>query len=386
MKRTDVAAAAFCAIVVSCTSSGPKVVDELTVPGTSTAFTFDIGQVDQGRYYLADRTNKALDVYDAQTGQLIAQIQGGFAGQTGANNDTSGPDGVNAIPGTNTVYVGDVSSVKVVDVGTKTVVKNIALTPPGSPKPSGLRADEGCYDKDDNLMMFSHPADSPPFASFISTTTQTLVTQISFTGSAGLEACAYDPATKSFYVNNDGTPANPNGEVDVITAASVVAHAPVVAKMYPLGDCGPTGLDLGPGNEMVVGCDPSGAAGGAPAGTPIVTLILDRTNGNKLASVPIGGADQVAYDPVSNRYFVAARRWQTGGVLVPAPAGGSLAVVPSLGIIDAGSRTLVMRLDAGNNAHSVAVDGAAHRVFVPHQPQSSNALFPAAGITVYSTR
>jgi hypothetical protein len=57
---------------------------------------------------------------------------------------------------------------------------------------------------------------------------------------------------------------------------------------------------------------------------------------------------------------------------------------PSLGIIDAGSRSLVTRLDAGNNDHSVAVDGALHRVFVAHSNQSTLAI-PASGITVYSS-
>ena len=53
-----------------------------------------------------------------------------FAGQIGTDNSISGPDGVVVIPGTNTVYVGDVASVKIVDVGTMTVVKSIQL--PGS--------------------------------------------------------------------------------------------------------------------------------------------------------------------------------------------------------------------------------------------------------------
>jgi hypothetical protein len=229
-------------------------------------------------------------------------------------------------------------------------------------------------------MMFAHPEESPPFLSFISTTTQTQVATLALTDSGGLEACVYDSATKSFYFNNDGTTANPNGELDVITAASAVASTPTVSKSYGLDDCGPTGLDLGPGNDLVIGCDPSGAAAGAPVGTPIVTLIYDKTNGNKLAPVPIGGADEVAYDKVSNRYFISARRWQTGGTWT-----GTMTFAPSLGIIDAGSRSLVTRMDAGSNDHSVAVDGALHRVFVPHTASTSTPSFPSSGITVYSS-
>jgi hypothetical protein len=370
-------ATAICLVCWMCTSSGPVILTELTVPGVTSGFSFDIAAVDNGHYYLADRTNKSLDVYDTKTYQLLAQIKGtgatAFAGQVGTDNSISGPDGVVVIPGTNTVYVGDVASVKVVDVGTMTVVKSIPL--PGS---TTKRADEGCYDKDDNLMMFAHPEESPPFVSFISTTTQTQVATLTLADSAGLEACVYDSTTKNFYLNNDGTTANPHGELDVITAASVVAGAPAVSKSYGLGECGPTGMDLGPGNDLVIGCDPSGPP--APTGTPIVTLILDKTNGSMLASVPIGGADEVAYDKVSNRYFISARRWQASGKFDPAATN-----VPSLGIIDAGNRTLVIRLDAGNNDHSVAVDGPLHRAFVAHTNQAGNPVAPSSGITVYST-
>lgn len=382
MKRSILLLVPFTLVFCS-NATGPDVLAEIPIPNTSKAFTFDIGAVDQGRYYLADRTNKSLDVVDVASNTLIAQIQGGFAGQT-ADNDKSGPDGVNPVPGTNIVYVGDVNSVKIVDVAAKSVIKNIPLAT------SGTRADEGCYDADDGIMMFSHPADT--MASFISTATQSLIVQYEFPDSQGLEACIYDPGTKSFYVNNDGTTANPNGEVNVIPAASVLAKNPTVAKVYPLGNCGPTGIDLGPGTDMVIGCDPAGAAGGLPAGTPLITIILDRTTGKILATPNVGGTDQVAYDSVSNRYFIAARRWQSGGVLVPPPAAvppapaPALATNPVLGIIDAGTRTLITMLNAGSNAHSVAIDGKAHKVFVPHAPAASNTLAPAAGITVYSTQ
>ena len=173
MNRRKLSVAAAVCFVCSCSSGGPIVTNELTVPGVTGAFTFDIGAVDNGHYYLADRTNKALDVYDSKTYQLLGQIKGtgalAFAGQ-GTDNAHSGPDGVAVIPGTNTVYVGDVGSVKIVDVGSMTVVKNIPLPPPGATTTT-LRADEGCYDPDDKLMMFAHPEETPPFVSFISTTT-----------------------------------------------------------------------------------------------------------------------------------------------------------------------------------------------------------------------
>src|SRR5439155_716756 len=205
-------------------------------------------------------------------------ITGGFAGCNtgptcvGANNDKSGPDGLNLITGTTFIYVGDVNSVKIIDTTTDTVVKTIAIG--GA---SGLRADEGCYDPDHKIFMINSPAESPPFATFIDVNTQKIIATLKFTdpgtgptgpASAGLEACVYDHATQTFLNNNDGSTANPRGEVDVIPASFVMTGtpaAPVILtlpvptpangfKIFPLGVCDPTGLDLGPGTDMAISC------------------------------------------------------------------------------------------------------------------------------------
>jgi hypothetical protein len=56
---------------------------------------FDISWVDavSARYYLADRSNASIDVFDTITNSIVTQI-GGFKGATG-KNDTSGlrPEG-----------------------------------------------------------------------------------------------------------------------------------------------------------------------------------------------------------------------------------------------------------------------------------------------------
>src|ERR1700738_1229080 len=101
--------------------------------------------------------------------------------------------------------------------------------------------------------MFANPADSPPYATFISTTTNTVVAKLNFTTSIGLEQCVYDPGTQRFFINNDGTRANPHGELDAITAASAIAGTPSIANAYPEGNCGPTGLALGPSPNLLVG-------------------------------------------------------------------------------------------------------------------------------------
>jgi hypothetical protein len=371
--RPAIAVALAIGVVAGCGGGGSSAPGTTTtkttisVPNsTKPAFSFDIGFADSGRYYLADRNNAAVDVVDTRSNTLIAQIKGtggnAFTG-VGASTDTSGPDGLVGIPGTNVLYAGDVNNVKVIDTSAQQVVATIPI---GT---SGERVDEGCYDPDDDIVMFASPADTPPFVTFISNKTRTVLSKLSFPTSSGLEACEYDTKSKKFLINNDGTPANPDGEVNVIPAASVIAGTPAVTAVYPLGNCSPTGLALGPGNEMLVGCDQA-------AGLPLASLILDRTTGSKLATIPFGGVDQVAYDPISNRYFLPARHETASGTAA------SSGFTPLLGIIDAGNHVVIAQLPVGTGVHSVAIDNATDQVYVPFQPGASN--FPNGGILVFS--
>src|SRR5580704_7702866 len=78
-----------------------RLFETVPIPGTAVnttggkMYVFDISWVDQGSqtYYLADRSNAVIDIVDAKTDTLLAQLSGGFKGFTG-NNGTSGPDGV----------------------------------------------------------------------------------------------------------------------------------------------------------------------------------------------------------------------------------------------------------------------------------------------------
>jgi hypothetical protein len=350
----------------SSTPSTSKLLTNIAVPNASSPpFSFDIGYSEGGRYYLSDRNNKAVDVVDTKSNSLIAQVTGSFTG-AGASTDASGPDGIVGVTGTNTLYVGDVDSVKVVDTAALKTTKTISISN------SGSRVDEGCYDPDDHLVMYASPGDTPPFVTFISTTSQSVVSKLVFAGSSGLEACTYDSTTKNFYINNDGTSTHPDGELDVIPANLVTGGTPAISKAFPLDKCSPTGIALGPNNDVLVGCDPS-------PGDPLVTLILDRTTGTQLASVPFGGTDQVTYDPGSNRYFLPARHYVTSGIA--ASSGFS----PQMGVIDGATRQLLYKVPVGAGAHSVAVDSGLGQVYVPFQPGTSTD-FANGGISVFSAK
>ncbi len=380
------AAIAVAITLASCGGSGGGYITtgpfaDAQIPGITptTNFSFDLGTVANGKYYLTDRNNKAVDVMDVNT-LVVSQITGtganAFAGCfptancVGANNGKSGPDGIDVIPGTSLIFVGDVDNVRVIDTTTNTVTKSIRT---GT---TGFRADEGCYDPDDQIYMISSPDADQPFASFISVPTQTLLATVNWTEpgttipAGGNEQCRYDATSKSFIVNNDATVANPHGEVDVIPASSIKALAPGTTttafslpgvKRFPLGNCDPTGLALGPGNDIAVECRQ-----GDP-GSRLTLLIMDRTNGNVLATLPAGGGDQTVYDARTNRYYVAGSRWHASGVN---ELGGGCAAnnlcSPTLFVIDAATRTIVATRRTGNNAHSVAVDPVGGLVFVPY--------------------
>jgi hypothetical protein len=369
---------------------------ETPIPGvgTGTNFGFDLGIVVGNRYYVTDRNNAAVDVFNTGDSTLVAQIKGtganAFAGLK-SSNAASGPDGINAVG--NLLYVGDVNSVKIVDPAAQQVIKTITV---GT---QGVRADEGCVDAVHGLYMISTPEASTPYATFINTTTQAVVATVTFTDPAGapamgLEQCRYDAASDTFFVNNDGTTANPHGELVSMTGASIRAipaggtvNYTALAGMqgFPEGNCDPTGLALGPGSDIAVNCRE------VTTGAPLLVQIMNRNTGQILTSVSAGGGDQLEYDPATDRYYSAASRWTASGT---AATGGACSAAspctPVLQVIDASSRALVARVATGNNAHSVAVDPVAFKAFVPISSGTSPAGCATcgnepAGLLTFST-
>jgi hypothetical protein len=355
--------------------------------GATTNLAFDLGTVVGHRYYFTDRTNAAVDGFDTLSGVQVAQIKGtganAFAGN-GASNAVSGPDGLNAVG--SLLYAGDVNSVKVIDPSSGTVVKTIIV---GN---QGVRADEACVDPAHNLYFIATPEAATPYVTVINTQTQAVVGIITFTDpagnpTAGLEQCQYDTASDTYYVNNDGTTANPHGELIMIPGAAIrgipaggSANYTTLAGAvgFPEGNCDPTGLALGPGTDIAVNCREG------TAGAPLLVLIMNRNTGAVLASLAAGGGDQLIYDAGQNRYFSAASRWtpsglSSGGSCV---ANGAAACTPKLIVMDAGARTVLARVTSGNNAHSVAFDPVTGTVFLP--TSSDNAPAGCIGCNVGS--
>ena len=300
--------------------SGPRFVQQIAVPnvGATTNFSFDLGTVAGSTYYFTDRTNAAVNSIDIPTPDVRQPDQRHrrecVRRPATSRNATSGPDGINVVG--NQLYVGDVNSVKVIDPTTKHGGED------DHGRQRRRRADEGCLDATHGLYMISTPEAAPPFSTFINTTTQTVVAQVTFTDPSGAaigRPRAVPLRRGSRYLlrqqrRHHREPARRAGRDDRRVDPRHRRPAPSVnyttlagVQAYPEGNCDPTGLALGPGTDIAVNCRE------ATTGAPLLVQILNRSTGAIVASVNAGGGDQIEYDSVTNRYYNGASRWTASG-------------------------------------------------------------------------
>ena len=317
-------------------------------------FSFDISWFDPATklYYLADRSNAALDVIDTTTDTLLGQIGGaafGFSGDTG-NTATSGPNGVTVAPNLPCIFATDSIS-RVVSINSAISF----VTPVSSVSTGGkFRADELAFDPKDRLILAINNADTPPFGTLIgvSATCQlTVGTKVTFDTAHGVNATngaeqpVWEPMTQRFYVsipeiNGPGDGTGPNGGVARITIGGAIE------TVYPVNFMQPAGLTVGPNGDLLVGSNsvfdtsgkkctavvPSPSATGAPAtctgiANPQVAICNPGrgcTDGS-LVSVPgVGGGDEVYFNSGDGNYYVTA---------------GNDAVGPVFGVVGSGVNT-----------------------------------------------
>jgi len=320
---------AFMLVGVFAQSSGPafQLLTTITLPGGLAGF--DISWVDPGseRYYLADRTatkgTGRIDVVDTQAIKLLYTIptskyEVGFSGTVPAVTpgcSISGPNGVLAIPQKNQLYVGDGdSTVKVVDLTARAVVAII-------PTNGNCRADEEAYDAKDHIIMITNPAEKPPFVTFISADTQTVLGRFTYPASQtgfGLEQPAWNPKNNKFYMS---VPANASnmGSVDQFDPITMLME-----KSIPT-ICSPAGLVITPGQRAMTSCGEafdlaSGTSLGRTMGVSADQLwynsgdnyfyfgaaqagVVDGTSNKFLTYLPSAGGHTLAADPNYNRIF-----------------------------------------------------------------------------------
>jgi len=301
-----------------------KQIATIPVPGGLTSF--DISWVDSStdRYYLADRASKTkgtgrIDVIDARQNTFLFSIPSsaaeiGFAGNLPGG--VGGPNGVVAIPQLNQLYVGDGdSTVKVVDLDARAVV---AVIPTGGTK----RADELAYDPLDHIVMIGNPNDNPPFLTFISTDTQTVLGKLNYPSTqVGLEQPVWNPQTNRFLISVPavGTKLGSVDEIDPITMQ--------MTNSFQTPSCSPAGLALGPIQRVMTSC-----------GT-----VVDGRVGTILTTVTGPTGDEIWFNPGDNRYYFGAA---------------------NVSVVDAETNNILGYLTT-SGGHSIAVNSNNGNIFVP---------------------
>jgi hypothetical protein len=366
--------------------------NQVTLPNGQKITAFDISYVDPvfGLYFLADRTNKSVDVVDAWSNNgttLLFQLQGGFAGVSPLGNNFSGPDGVFTV-NHREVWAGDApSQIKVFDIVTQQLTHTIMTG-----ASNGSRADEGCFDPRDQLAVVANDADVPfPFINVISTTSYQRNQKITMDGTGGtpaatngIEQCQWDRRTGKFYlnipeVNGPGNDTQPGAvmvfSVDVASGGLQIDNVLSV----PISKCaGPQGMSIGPDHQILLGCND-------PNSTVPSTIIIDDRYGKGDKAVKViatvagqDGADEVWYNEGDNSYFLG----RSGG-----------ANPQQLGIIDAGDgepigsdQSVTVGLpnttaSPHGTAHSVAADPTFNYIYMPIPSTAGGTICSNAGGT-----
>jgi hypothetical protein len=389
-------------------------------------YSFDISYVDEstGTYYLADRSNKAVDALSSET--FLTQIfpnngHAQFAGFTPCTpaagaNDCAGPNGVvAAFPW---LFVTDAPSrVLSFDLRSsppKTVSE--VTTKAGEP----TRADELAYDPSDGLILAINNAAKPPFGTLIKVDkgsgALSVVTNIMLDAAHGVDAQngaeqpVWDPKTRKFYLSipQIGSVTTHGGVIRISISGTIEAT-------YPIDFCSPAGLALGPRQDLLVGCntiwDTEGGrwTGNVDSDThtaaPQLVIIDARTGEIEKNIFGAGVGDEVWFNKGDNHYYAAASGSNLApNALFPArpPVGTATAAPPltaqgaaTLDVIDALSETLDQRVPTLNvpadpsgshpagTAHSVAAYSGTNHVFVPIAANNAVPNCLTGCITIY---
>jgi hypothetical protein len=160
-----------------------------------------------------------------------------------------------------------------------------------------------------------------------------------------MEQPAWNSTTGSFFVSIPqlaGTN-NPGGVSEISTAGQVVRT--IDFGTMGISSCSPTGLAVGGGGRMLVGCGNVGAA-----------AILLNSSGQIIKTFPgIGGTDEIWYDPTTKKFYVTGNNGTNTSrffsIISDDPSGGSV--------------LQTVMLPATTSAHSITVDPLTGDVFVP---------------------
>ncbi len=297
----------------------PQLLATVKVPGV--AGRWDVMAIDPSakRLYVSDTSNEALDVMDTTTQSFVAQIKG-LPSHVDAKGNWSGSNGLAVAPELNKVWVSDQvdSAVHIYDTTSLTQTAVVPTTQKGS--------DSVVYDPADKKVYVSN-GDSKTIT-VLDATSNKILTQIALPGSP--ELAAWDPFDGTIHQNLSDM----NGQVVINPKTDQIMYG------FPMSPgCEPHGLSFAPKNQYeLVGC------------TKQLTLVIDGGTGNLVSGTnKIGGGDITGYNPVNNRFYVAASG-QPGG--------------PIVGVFDGTTGDYVGSAKTDKGAHLLAVDPSDGKVYV----------------------
>lgn len=309
--------------------------EPMLVKGSPTNLRFfDVSWNDNSkqRYYLADRTNNAIDLVDSATDTFLGFIgKGHYTGSRPCPNNPkdmrlcAGPSGV-VTDDLGHVWSGD-GDANIIEADDKPGTTIIRSIPTGGKG----RIDELAYDPIDRILMAENDGDSPPYVIFVSVPDGSALGRYVYPKSQdGMEQPAWVRETDMFYQNVPGT----KNRLDVFDPR----HLPKPVKSFPVDCTGGllgltlSGLTVGPNGRLMTVC---GSVGG---------VSIDARNGNVGKPIREGAdADEVWYDRGSDNYYFSRNS--------------------NLAVVDASSEKFVAYISLGS--HSVAANAKNGHVFVP---------------------
>jgi DNA-binding beta-propeller fold protein YncE len=324
-------------LAATCQAAALRQIATMPVPGAPMQ-AYDVGIVDHGRYYMSDRSNKGVDIFDAKTLKFVGRVTG-FAGVGPHGSSDSGPNAITAVHNGREIWGTDGdSSVKVVDVKKGTIVDSISTG-------GKMRTHAGDWDPKDEIFIVGNDSDDPPFLTFISTKPgHRVLGKIPLPRATdGLETPVYDATSGMFYVTV------PVLDKDEHKGAVLIVdpRKRTLLKTIEVADCFPQGLAKGRGTNWILGC----SAGSRHSKLPPRIAVWDGKTEKVIATTDkMGGADAAAYDKKYGLYVMGGRE---------APGG------PSIGLIDAKTNRWIENIAIPPNPHSIAVDPSTGHVFVP---------------------
>lgn len=219
----------------------------------------------------------------------------------------------------------------------------------------GANTDEIGYDPRDHLIAVSSPDVPRPFLTLIDARAvrpghYRVLKKVFFpgVGQGSLEQPQWDPAIGRFVESIRTAASSPNGELAVINP-----YAGRLQRTIRLTDrCVPGGLAVGPGPEVLAGCNVGGPE------------LVNVVTGAKVARYRARGyccADEVWWDGLAGRYFVAE-----AGAVGPPP--NPQLAPPTVLVIDGRTHHVLSAIRLGKTGlgfHQVAALGRQGKVFVP---------------------